>query len=49
MAEFNSMTFNDNKLQSVVGHDDSCLGIWLAITGLNYVNNELILSFLNAN
>ena len=48
MAEFNSMTFNNNKLQSASGHDDSCLGIWLAITGLNYINNGLVVSFLNA-
>ena len=47
MAEFNSMTFNNNKLQSAAGHDDTCLGIWLAITGLNYVNSDLVLNFLN--
>lgn len=47
MAEFNSMTFNDNKLQSAAGHDDICMATWLAVTGLNYVNNELIVSFLN--
>lgn len=49
MAEFNSMTFNDNKLQSSSGHDDSCMAIWLGVTGLNYINNDLILNFLQAN
>ena len=48
MAEFNSMTFNDNKLQSAAGHDDICMATWLAVTGLNYVNNELVVSFLQA-
>lgn len=46
MAEFNSITFNDNKLQSSGLHDDTCMSIWLGITGLNYVNSELILNFL---
>ena len=32
------MTFNDNKLQSAGLHDDTCMGIWLGITALNYVN-----------
>ena len=49
MAEFNSMTFADNKLQSSGGHDDTCMAIWLAITGLNYINNDLVLSFLQNN
>lgn len=46
MAEFNSITFNNNKLQSSSGHDDTCLAIWLGITGINYVNNDLVVSFL---
>ena len=46
MAEFNSITFNENKLQSSGGHDDTCMAIYLGITGLNYVNNEVIVSFI---
>lgn len=49
MAEFNSMTFNDNKLQSSNGHDDTCMSIFLGITGLNYINDELVVSFLQGN
>ena len=48
MVEFNAMTFSDNKLQGVGAHDDIPMAVFQAITGLNYVNNELILSFLES-
>lgn len=47
MAEFNSMTFNNNKLQSTQLHDDTCMAIWLGVTGINYINNDLVVSFVN--
>lgn len=47
MGEFNSMTFNNNKLQSSDQHDDSVMSIWLGVTALFYVNNEIVVSFLN--
>lgn len=49
MVEFNSMTFSDNKLQGVGAHDDIPMGIFQAISGLNYVNSDLMISFLEYN
>lgn len=49
LAEFNSLTFNNNKIQSSSIHDDIPMGIWLGITGLNYIKEEdLVLNFLEA-
>lgn len=47
MVEFNSLTFSNNKLQGVGAHDDIPMAIFEAISGLNYVNNELIVSFVD--
>ena len=49
MMEFNSITFQDNKLQGVGGHDDIPMAIFQAISGLNYVNSDLIVSFIDIN
>lgn len=46
MAEFNSMTFNDNKLQSSDQHDDICMATWLGITAINTTSDGITLSFL---
>lgn len=46
MAEFNSMTFNDNKLQSSDQHDDICMASWLGITAINTTSDGITLSFL---
>lgn len=46
MAEFNSITFNNNNLQSSSGHDDTSMSIFLGITGLHYISNDLTVSFL---
>ena len=46
IAEFNSMTFNKNKLQATNGHDDIPMAVWLGITAQNYINDEITVSFL---
>lgn len=49
MSEFNSMTFNNNKLQSSGLHDDTCMSILLGLVAINYINQDLTVSFLETN
>ena len=46
MAEFNSMTINQGKIQGTQTHDDIVMACWLAQTALMTDENNVTLSFL---
>lgn len=49
MTELHSMTFANNKLQGMGTNDDVVSASWKGIQSLNYVNNDLMLNFLENN
>lgn len=47
--ELNSMTFANNKIEGAGAHDDMVMSLLFALVAINYVNADLILSFLDKN
>lgn len=46
-SELNGMTFANSKLENIHGHDDQAMSLWLGVKGLHYINENIILDFIN--
>jgi len=45
-SEFNGITFVNNKLENIHGHDDQAMSLWLSVRGIHYVNQFILLDFI---
>ena len=48
VSEFNGITFANNKLENIHGKDDQAMSLWLAVRGIHYVNQFILLDFIQA-